>query len=138
VIDRLCAIDRHRITRQGEAPSTTPEFTRLKRRIDAVAEFVVNQSVTTDQPVVEVTVSASKPLPLGRHRFRLVVVDDSGNRSAPDEVEVIVADRSAPTAVLNAPKVVDLGQRFNLDGSKSFDVGGGRVVQWVWTYLGPP
>lgn len=103
-----------------------------------MAEFVVNQSVTTDQPVVEVTVSANKPLPLGRHRFRLVVVDDSGNRSAPDEVEVIVADRSAPTAVLNAPKVVDLGQRFNLDGSKSFDVGGGRVVQWVWTYLGPP
>lgn len=103
-----------------------------------MAEFVVNQSVTTDQPVVEVTVSANKPLPIGRHRFRLVVVDDAGNRSAADEVEVIVADRSAPTAVLNAPKVVDFGQRFNLDGSKSFDVGGGKVVQWVWTYLGPP
>lgn len=103
-----------------------------------MAEFVVNQSVTTDQPVVEVTVSANKPLPIGRHRFRLIVVDDAGNRSAADEVEVIVADRSAPTAVLNAPKVVDFGQRFNLDGSKSFDVGGGKVVQWVWTYLGPP
>jgi len=103
-----------------------------------MAEFVVNQSVTTDQPVVEVSISANKPLPIGRHRFRLVVVDDAGNRSAADEVEVIVADRSAPTAVLNAPKVVDFGQRFNLDGSKSLDVGGGKVVQWVWTYLGPP
>jgi hypothetical protein len=102
-----------------------------------MADFVVNQDVTTDQPVVEVTVSAAKPLPLGRQRFRLVVVDDSGNRSAPDEVEVIVADQSAPTAVLNAPKVVNFGQRFNLDGSKSFDVGGGKLRQWVWTYLGP-
>jgi hypothetical protein len=52
-------------------------------------------------------------------------------------VEVIVADQSAPTAVLNAPKVVNFGQRFNLDGSKSFDVGGGKLKQWVWTYLGP-
>ena len=92
-----------------------------------MADFVVNQDVTTDQPVVEVSVSAAKPLPLGRQRFRLVVVDDSGNRSAPDEVEVIVADQSAPTAVLNAPKVVNFGQRFNLDGSKSFDVGGGKL-----------
>jgi hypothetical protein len=33
-----------------------------------------------------------------------------------DEVEVIVADQSAPTAILNAPKVVNCGQRFNLDG----------------------
>ena len=57
-----------------------------------MADFLVNQDVTTDQPVVEVTVSAAKPLPLGRQRFRLVVVDDSGNRSAADEVEVIADD----------------------------------------------
>jgi hypothetical protein len=102
-----------------------------------MAEFTVNQDVTTDQPVVEVTVSASKPLPLGRQRFRLVVVDDSGNRSAPDEVEVIIADLSAPTAVLSAPRVAGFGQKFNLDGSKSFDVGGGKLTKWIWTYLGP-
>ena len=42
-----------------------------------MADFVVNQDVTTDQPVVEVSVSAAKPLPLGRKRVRLVVVDDS-------------------------------------------------------------
>lgn len=102
-----------------------------------MAEFTVNQDVTTDQPVVEVTVSASKPLPLGRQRFRLVVVDDSGNRSAPDEVEVIIADQSAPTAVLSAPRVAGFGQKFNLDGSKSFDVGGGKLTKWIWTYLGP-
>ena len=102
-----------------------------------MAEFTVNQDVATDQPVVEVTVSANKPLPIGRQRFRLVVVDDSGNKSAPDEVEVIIADQSAPTAVLNAPKVVGFGQKFNLDGSKSFDVGGGKLTKWIWTYLGP-
>ncbi len=102
-----------------------------------MAEFTVNQDVATDQPVGEVTVSANKPLPIGRQRFRLVVVDDSGNKSAPDEVEVIIADQSAPTAVLNAPKVVGFGQKFNLDGSKSFDVGGGKLKQWIRTYVGP-
>jgi len=30
-----------------------------------MADFVVNQDVTTDQPVVEVSVSAAKPLPPG-------------------------------------------------------------------------
>lgn len=102
-----------------------------------MAQFVINTDVTTDQPLVEVTISPDQPLPLGRHRFRLIVVDDSGNKSAPDEVELIVADQSAPTAVLGVPRVVALGASFNMDGSKSFDVGGGKVVQWLWTYLGP-
>lgn len=102
-----------------------------------MAEFVVNQDVTTQTPTVEVTISANNPLPLGRHRFRLIVVDDAGNRSAPDEAIVIVADQDNPTAVLRAPSLVGSGRSFNLDGSASFDVGGGRVVQFVWTYLGP-
>jgi hypothetical protein len=33
---------------------------------------------------------------------------------------------------------VAFGTSFNLDGSKSFDAGGGKVVQYVWTYLGGP
>jgi hypothetical protein len=86
---------------------------------------------------VEVTITANRPLALGRHRFRLIVVDDAGNRSAPDEVTIIVADRDNPTAVLRAPSPVAFGRSFNLDGSASFDAGGGRVVQYVWTYLGP-
>ena len=102
-----------------------------------MAVFVINTDIATDTPTIEVTVSANQPLPLGRHRFRLIVVDDSGNKSAPDDVEVIVADQSAPTAVLNIPKVVNFGATFNLDGTKSFDAGGGKVVQYVWTYLGP-
>jgi hypothetical protein len=102
-----------------------------------MAAFVINTDIATDTPTIEVTVNANQLLPLGRHRFRLIVVDDSGNKSAPDDVEVIVADQSAPTAVLNVPKVVGLGASFNLDGTKSFDTGGGKVIQYVWTYLGP-
>lgn len=102
-----------------------------------MADFVINTDITTDTSTIEVTVNPDRPLPLGRHRFRLIVVDDSGNRSAADEVEMIIADQNAPTAVLNVPRVAAFGTSFNLDGSRSFDAGGGRVVQYVWTYLGP-
>lgn len=102
-----------------------------------MAEFVINTDVTTTVPTVEVTLSANSPLPLGKHRFQLIVIDDSGNKSIPDEVQVIVADQQNPTAVFSAPSVVAFGASIPLDGSKSFDVGGGKVTQWVWTYLGP-
>ena len=102
-----------------------------------MAEFVVNQDVETDVPNVEVTITPNNALQLGRHRFRLIVVDNSGNRSIPDEVDVIVADQEAPTAVLRAPTTVAFSQSFNLDGRRSVDAGGGQLVTWVWTYLGP-
>jgi hypothetical protein len=102
-----------------------------------MAEFVVNQDVVTDVPNVEVTITASTALPLGRHRFRLIVVDDSGNVSQPDELDVIVADQEAPTAVLAAPGTVAFGASFPLDGRRSVDAGGGRIVNYRWTYLGP-
>ncbi len=102
-----------------------------------MAEFVLNTDVVTTEPTVEVTVSAERPLPIGRQRFRLIVVDDAGNRSAADEVVVIVADQEAPTAILRAPSLVGFSRSFDLNGSASFDVGGGRITQFVWTYLGP-
>ena len=102
-----------------------------------MAEFTINADVTTTEPQVEVTIGANNPMALGRQRFRLIVVDDSGNRSAPDEVIVIIADQDAPTAILRAPRITAFGRSFNLDGSASFDAGGGRIAQWVWTYLGP-
>ena len=102
-----------------------------------MAEFAINVDIPTKQPTIEVTLSTAKPLPLGRHRFRLIVIDDAGNKSIGDEVEVVVADQDNPTAILSAPKVVGFGKSFMLDGSRSFDVGGGTVAQWVWTYLGP-
>jgi len=102
-----------------------------------MAEFRINQDVETEAPLVEVTIAPTSPLPLGRHRFSLTVMDDSGNSSRADEVEVLVADQEAPTAVLRAPRIVALGRSFELDGRASFDVGGGRIVKFVWTYLGP-
>lgn len=102
-----------------------------------MAEFIVNEDVETDVPTVEVTVTAAAPLPLGRHRFRLIVIDNSGNASMPDEVDVIVADQERPTAVLEAPSTVAFGKSFPLSGRRSVDAGGGVVTRWVWTYLGP-
>lgn len=101
-----------------------------------MAEFVLNADVVTREPTVEVTVTRERPLALGRHTFRLIVVDDAGNKSIPDEVQIIVADQENPTAVINGPRIVGFGASIPLDGSRSFDVGGGRVVEYVWTYLG--
>jgi hypothetical protein len=47
-----------------------------------------------------------------------------------------VADQTRPTAVLNAPDVVNIGAEFRLDGRRSFDIGG-DVKSWTFTYLGP-
>lgn len=102
-----------------------------------MAQFVPGTDISTDTPTIEVTVSPDKPMPLGRQLFRLVVVDDSGNLSQADQVEVIVADQDAPTAVLRAPKTTPFGKSFTLDGSASFDAGGGKVVKYIWTYMGP-
>ena len=101
-----------------------------------MAEFIVNQEVRTTTPTVEVTLTAERPLALGRHTFRLVVVDDSGNTSIPDDVVVIVADTVNPTAVLAAPRSVPFATSFNLDGTRSFDAGGGQITSYLWTYLG--
>lgn len=102
-----------------------------------MASFVPGTEINTDTPTVEVTASPDRPLPLGRQLFRLVVVDDSGNASQPTQVVVLVADQAAPNAVLRAPGIVPFGASFNLDGSASFDTGGGKIVTWLWTYMGP-
>jgi hypothetical protein len=102
-----------------------------------MAEFVINADVVTEEPRVEVTITRERPLALGRQRFRLIVVDSGGLRSQPDEIVVIVADQDAPTAVLRGPRITGFGLSFDLDGSASQDTGGGRIVQYVWTYLGP-
>ncbi len=52
-----------------------------------MAQFSVNQPVTTEAP----TVLVDAGLPIGRQRFQLFVVDSAGNRSRADEVIVVVA-----------------------------------------------
>lgn len=100
-----------------------------------MAEFKPGAPVTTEEPVVEVTVSAELPLKPGRHQFQLVVEDDAGNVSLPDVVDVVVRDTIRPTAVLEAPKSVQPGQSFMLDGRRSSDVAPGKVVKYQWTLL---
>lgn len=100
-----------------------------------MAEFKPNVPFPSTNPVVEVTISAASPLKVGRHIFRLEVEDDTGNRSKPDNVVVFVADTEAPTAVLAAPKSVPFGQSFNISGERSFDAGGGKVVNWIFTLV---
>jgi hypothetical protein len=50
--------------------------------------FTIGRPVTTDVPGIEVD-----GLPAGSHRFQLVVVDDDGMRSQPDQIVVLVRDR---------------------------------------------
>ncbi len=101
-----------------------------------MAEFIVNQDIKTEEPRIEVTITQDSPLKPGRHRFRLVVTDDAGNISIPDEIQVIVADTDNPTAVLRGPSSVSAGKSFELDGTRSIDAGGGRIEAYIWTYLG--
>jgi hypothetical protein len=96
----------------------------------------INVPFETDQPTLVVDVDLQAPLARGRHRFQLEVVDDSGNVSLPDVLQVIVADRERPTAVAQGPQIVDLGQSFELSGAKSFDIGG-QITTYRFTYLGP-
>lgn len=47
-------------------------------------------------------------LPVGQHRFRLVVVDDHGNRSRPTEVVVSVLRRLQPPIIeVDQPPVLE-------------------------------
>lgn len=83
-------------------------------------------------------------LPVGKHRFGLSVVDDSGNPSAIQaQITVIVVDKSAPTAVLDlldeqGKLLIDgqvaFGSGFILSGNRSIDIGG-TVSKYIWEVL---
>ena len=100
-----------------------------------MSEFVVGTPQETKDPTIEVTVNAQKPMPVGKHKFQLVVVDDSGNQSLPSVVEVVVKDSQNPTAVVTAPSQVEYGRSFVLDGRASSDVIPGKIVKFIWTML---
>jgi len=70
-----------------------------------VVAFTIGKPVTTDTPVVEVDAG----LAVGSHRFQLVVVDDNGLRSKPDEIVVLVRGRIVldPPIVVTRPPIAD-------------------------------
>ena len=100
-----------------------------------MAKFTIGKPIETTVPSVEVTVDPEKPLAAGKHRFQLIVVDDTGNQSLPDEIDVVVKDLQKPTAVIKAPSQVDHGQSFTLDGSGSSDIEPGKIVKYIWTLV---
>ena len=100
-----------------------------------MATFIPGQTIRTQDPTVEVTVTRNSPLPVGRHRFQLVVIDDSGNQSTPAIAEVIVIDNDLPTAVLDAPQTVSFGSSFTLSGTRSADLPPGRITAYEWVRL---
>ncbi len=100
-----------------------------------MATFIPGQTIRTQDPTVEVTVTRNSPLPVGRHRFQLVVIDDSGNQSTPAIAEVIVIDNDLPTAVLDAPQTVSFGSSFTLSGARSADLPPGKITAYEWVRL---
>ena len=100
-----------------------------------MSTFRVGTPIETKEPTIEVTVNSDSMLGVGRHVFRLVVVDDSGNVSKPSDAVVVVLDDQAPTAILKAPGRVSAGQSFMLDGSASTDLPPGKIATYTWTLV---
>lgn len=104
--------------------------------------FEPNVPVTQDDPTVLVEVG-DEALPIGAHRFQLVVVDNAGNESAPAVLEIIVRDQDRPTAVIDIVNergariepVVGFGADFILSGSRSSDPAPGQVAEYRFTLL---
>lgn len=108
-----------------------------------MAKFKVNVPVAQQSPEVKVEGTDAGAIPLGPNRFRLVVVDDSGNESEPFVLTVTVADMERPTAVLkvvnaNGAQIeprVPFGKTFLLSGADSIDKEPGRIKEYRFTLL---
>ena len=101
-------------------------------------EFTPGTTFSTkgDDATVKVVFGTAGPLKPGVHQFQLVVVDDSGNESAPFRQEVLVVDQTRPNAVLVVlpSETVPFGESFTLSGEKSFDIGG-SIREYRWTLV---
>jgi hypothetical protein len=101
-----------------------------------MAEFKIGEPQETDVPVIEVTVGPNSALPVGTHRFQLVVVDNDGNASEPAFAEMLVKAVDRPTARLEAiPGTVEMGKTFTLSGRGSTDIAPGKIVRYIWTRI---
>ena len=99
------------------------------------SKLQVNVSVTGTAPDATLIITPDKPLAIGTYVFQLEVVDSAGNRSQPVLARVAVVDRTAPTAIISAPREVPHNSEFTLSGIESRDVGGSEIAQFVWTLL---
>ena len=71
-----------------------------------------------------------------RHLFTLVITDDAGNVSSPEEITIIVtAPPILPVANAGPDRTVPSNEFVYLDGSGStFD--GGDIISWQWEHTG--
>lgn len=106
-------------------------------REDIIAE---PQKTTDSQLVINMP---NQKLGVGRHVFQLTVTDNAGNPSQPDQITVIVLDRTAPTAVLELRdsqgrpvpnNTLSFGSGFILDGKLSTDIGG-TIASYQWELI---
>jgi len=109
-------------------------------------EFNPNVPVVQKDPLVSVDIKHDAPMPAGKYRFQLVVVDDGDNASDPTFLDVIIKDTERPTAVLDlvdpngaiiAPEVA-VGSSFLLSGARSSDVPPGKVKAYRFILVEAP
>ena len=81
-----------------------------------MARFEVRTPITTRDP----TITVDAGLAIGRHRFRLEVIDGDGHRSAPDEVVVEVQRIvvNPGPIVVNPGPVINPGRIVRSSGGK--------------------
>ena len=131
-----------------DAPATVAfgaDLTVSGARSTDVGGTIVRYAWTLDGGITFETADAAftfvfdpaHPLGIGNHTVRLVVVDSSGNVSAPDAATVRVIDNLAPAAVLDAPAAVGFGLDITASGARSADIGG-SIVWYRWTLDGGP
>jgi hypothetical protein len=109
-------------------------------------EFRQNKEFTSGDALLSIAVSPNDPIPVGAHTFQLVVVDNSGNASRPAQIQILVRDSTAPTAVINAADLdgrplrdntVESGAGFVLNGKGSVDLPPGKIEKYIWTLVAP-
>jgi hypothetical protein len=106
-------------------------------------EFKPNVPIVQKDPLVTVDIKRDSPMPAGKYRFSLVVMDDANNESDPAFLDVIVRDTERPTAVLDmvnadgalTDPVVAVATSFRLSGARSSDVAPGKVKAYRFTLL---
>jgi hypothetical protein len=108
-----------------------------------MAEFKPNVPVVQTDALVSVDIKHDSPMPPGKYRFQLVVIDDGDNASDPAFLDVIIQDTERPTAVLDMvdgnnariDPTAQIGTSFNLSGARSSDVAPGTVKGYRFTLL---
>lgn len=70
-------------------------------------------------------------LPVGRHTVSLSVMDDSGIVSTPATAVIIVADQTAPVAVIQGPDTAKVGTQVEFSAQRSTDTGG-QIREYRW------